>query len=114
MAKQPPDNLTGAYPLAGNLYIQAGSSGFTGTLTDASDMSIRTNLTAVECAVISCDDTYGSATGTEYSAGVNIQNLAIERVVSSGAVTVTRSTTAAAAGEQKFSYILIGTQDDTN
>jgi len=114
MAKQPPDNVTGAYPLYGNLYIQCGKTGFTGTLTDASDMTIRTNLSTIECAICSVDDTYGIATGTDGTAGVHVQNIAIDRSISSGAMTVVRSTQAAAAGEQTFSYIVIGTQDTTD
>lgn len=114
MAKQPPDSATGAYPFFGNLYIQAGSTGFTGTLTDASDMTIRTNLTTIKCAVATIDDTYGIATGTDAHAGVHSQQIAIDRTPASGAVTVYRSTSAAAAGEQTFSYFMIGTQDATD
>lgn len=114
MAKQPPDNVTGAYPLYGNLYIQCGKSGFTGTLTDASDMTIRTNLSTIECALCSVDDTYGIATATDAHAGVHSQQIAIDRAISSSAFTVLRSTSAAAAGEQTFSYLVIGTQDTTD
>jgi len=114
MANQPPNNVSGAYPLFGNKYIQFGSTGFTGANTDVSDVSIRTNLARIDCAVVTIDDTYGIATATDYDAGVHLQNLSIERIVSSGAVTVTRSTEAAAAGEQTFSYVLIGDVDTTD
>ena len=113
--RQPRDVVSGAFPLYGNKYIQFGSEDpWTGTATDESDASIRTNLTNIDCAMISCDDTYGVATGTDGTVGIHVQNLAIERVVSSGAVTVTRSTQAAAQGQQTFSYVLIGDVDATD
>jgi len=115
MAKQPNDSVSGAVPFFGNKYIQFGSENpWTGNATDESDASIRTNLTNIECAMISIDDTYGVATGTDGTVGVHVQNLAIERIVSSGAVLVSRSTQAAAQGGQTFSYILIGNVDATD
>ena len=115
MAKQPPDGLGGAIPFYRNKYVECGSSGFTGTLTDASDMTIRTQLTSIDCAMITCEDTYGIASGTDGHVGIHPQMLAFDRgSISSGAVTIVRSTAAAAAGEQKFSYWLVGDIDDTN
>lgn len=115
MAKQPNDVVSGAYPLYGNKYIQFGAaSPWTGDATDESDATIRTNLTKIDCAMITIDDTYGVATGTDGTVGVHVQNLAIERVVSSGAVAVVRSSQAAAQGAQSFSYVLIGDIDATD
>lgn len=112
MAKQPGDSCTGAVPFYGNKYIQFGSlDPWTGEATDESEASIRTNLTTVECAMATIDDTYGLAIGTDAAANTYLE---IERVVSSGAVTISRTTSAAALGGQSFSYLMIGTQDDTN
>lgn len=112
MAKQPNDVVSGAYPFYGNKYIQFGSlAPWTGTATDESEASIRTNLLNIDCAIISIDDTYGLAIGTDAAANLYME---IERVVSSGAVTVSRSTQAASLGNQSFSYILIGDIDATD
>ena len=112
MGSQPPNNVTGAVPLYGDRYIQHGSEDpWTGTATDESDALIRTNLTEIDTAVISVDDTYGIAIGTDAD---NNMYLAIERVVSSGTVKVVRTTQAASLGQQSFSYIMIGTQNTTD
>ena len=112
MAKQPNDVVSGAYPLYGNKYIQFGSlAPWTGTATDESDASIRTNLTNIDAALVTVDDTYGLAIGTDGAANLYLE---IERVVSSGAVTVSRTTQAASLGNQSFSYILIGDIDATD
>ena len=112
MAKQPNDVVSGAYPLYGNKFIQFGSMApWTGTATDESEASIRTNLTSIDCAICSVDDTYGLSIGTDSAANMYLE---IERVVSSGAVTVSRTTQAASLGNQSFSYILIGDIDATD
>jgi len=112
MAKQPNDVVSGAVPLYGNKYIQFGSlAPWSGDATDESEASIRTNLTNIECAVVSIDDTYGLAIGTDAAANMYLQ---IERVVSSGAVVVSRTTQAASLGNQSFSYIMIGNVDSTD
>lgn len=114
MAKQPPDNCSGAYPLFGNKYIQFGNNNyFSGTATDESEAFIWTNLTHVDTGIALADDTYAAGTGTDGTVGVHVMNLLVERVVSSGLVKVSRSTQAGAQGACPFSYILIGDQDDT-
>jgi len=113
---KPPDNVSGAYPLCANKYIQFGSSGFTGAYTDKSDMEIRTNLKQIDCAIVTIDDTYGGSSATDYSSVAHIHKMGIERVVSSGAVKIVRSTqaTAIGAGSPTYSYILIGSVDSTD
>lgn len=104
--KQPPDNVSGAVPLFGNKYIQYGSTAFTST---ESDCAIRTNLTAIDCGIVTVDDTGAIATATDASVD---SMLAVERVISSSAFMIVRSTQHAASNSaQTFSYIVIGDAD---
>lgn len=113
MAKQPPDVVSGAYPLYGNKYIQFGSlSPWTGDATDESDASIRTNLTSIDVGIVTLDDTSGVSIGTD-GAGTNYF-IQVERVVSSGAFLVVRDTQSASLGTQSFSYLIIGDIDATD
>ena len=110
MGNQPPDNCSGAVPLFGRYYIQFGREDpWTGTATDESNATIRTNLTTIEMGIATVDDTDCVAEGTD---ATKSEVLYVEPVVSSGAVTVHRKTNGAST--QSFSYILIGTQDVTD
>ena len=112
MAKQPNDVVSGAVPFYGNKYIQFGRlAPWSGDATDESDASIRTNLTTIECAICSVDDTYGLSIGTDAAANMYLE---IEPVIASGAFTVSRTTQAASLGNQSFSYLVIGTVDATD
>jgi len=110
MSKQPNEGAaSGAYPLYGNKYVQFGSHAFT---TTASDYAVRTNLTNIEVGVVTYDDTIAVTLGTDTAAN---SNLAIERVLTSGAFLVVRSTQDAANHTgATFSYIVVGNVDATD
>jgi len=110
MANQPNEGgVSGAIPFYGNKYIQFGSLAFT---TTESDKAIRTNLSNIEVGLVTYDDTVASATATDAAAN---SNLAVERVISSGAFLVVRSTQDAANhSAATFSYVCIGNVDATD
>lgn len=106
------DSFPGLVPFGGGeqaLYMQAGNDVFDGIYTDATDMPIRTSLTVVDSAVFTVGETYSPTTDqamTEYV-------LFCDRAVSSGTVSVFRSSQGAVSG-LKYSYILIGRVESTD
>lgn len=93
----------------GNLYIQVGTSSFSGVYTDTTDMPLRTQLTHVDFAAAVVYDTYSPATDaamTEYVLFVDV-------AVSSGAVNVYRSSQGAVSG-LPYKYVLIGRVETTD
>ena len=111
MARVSREGFPGLIPIGGstNLYLQIGNSAFSGAATDSTDVTIQTQLTHVDFAAAVADDTVSPATDatmTEYG-------LFVDRVPSSGAVSVNRSSQGAVSG-LTFSYCLIGRVSDTN
>jgi hypothetical protein len=93
----------------GNLYIQVGTSSFSGIYTDTTDMPLRTQLTHVDFAAAVVYDTYSPATDatmTEYILFVDV-------AVSSGAINVYRSSQGAVSG-LPYKYCLIGRVETTD
>jgi hypothetical protein len=93
----------------GNLYIQVGLSSYTGVATDVTDLAIRTQLTHVDYAAATVYDTYSPATDATMTEYV----LFVDTAVSSGAVTVYRSSQGAVSG-LPFKYVLIGRVETTD
>lgn len=105
------DAYPGLIPLAGSydLFIQVGDGAFSGVYTDTTDVPVRTQLTSVKFGMAQVYDTYSPATDatmTEYG-------LFVDRAVSSGTVSVYRSSQGKVSG-LPFNYILIGTVNATD
>jgi len=113
MARLTRDAFPGLIPIAGSvdLYMQTGQSNFNGVYTDVTDISIRTQLTDIDFASAQVYDTQQPATDASHDA------LFVDVTPSSGAITVYRSTQAAAnygASGMPFRYLLIGKVDATD
>lgn len=100
--------VEGLTPIAGGYFMQWGTSSFT---NDATDMTIRTNLTHVDFAVAA----YNVAAATAQLATDAGFALSITTSVSSGTLTVSRDATSATdATDAAFSYLLIGRKYSTD
>lgn len=111
MARLSRDSFPGLIPLGGSaeLYLQVGKGTFSGVYTDSTDMPLRTQLTHVDFGVVSVAETYSPATDatmTQYS-------VFSDYAVSSGAITLFRSSQAAVSG-LPFKYVLIGRVEATD
>ncbi len=106
------DSFPGLIPIGGgeqDLYIQYGKLAFSGVYTDSTDMPIRTSLTHIDGVTFTIAETYSPATDatmTEYQ-------LFCDGAVSSGTVTVFRSSQGAISG-LPFFYELKGRVEATD
>ena len=85
MAKQPNDGFPGCFPLFGDLYIEFGTGSYS---TTDSEATVRTQIDEIVYGQAGVNDTFSPAT----DAGV-MDTLHVGTSVSSGTVTITRSST---------------------
>lgn len=96
----------GAIQLGGpnsGLLMEVGRASFSGDYAATTDMPIRTSLTEITAAFAQVYDTYSPATDSTMTA----YSLFVDVAVSSGTVSVYRSSQAAISG-LTFNYMLIG------
>ena len=110
MARLSRDSFPGLIPLGGsdNQYLQIGSGAFSGVYTDSTDMPLRTQLTHVDFGIVSIAETYSPTTDNTMTPYAVYSDFA----VSSGAITLTRSSQGAVSS-LPFKYVLIGRVEDT-
>ena len=113
MAHVSRDAFPGLTPLGGGetgYYIQVGKGAFSGVYTDSTHAPIRTQLTVVDAMFAQVNDTYSAATDANTS---KIYQLNCDPAVSSGTVSVYRSSQGALSG-LPFNYVLIGRVESTD
>ena len=95
---RPNDGFPGLIPLGEDLYIDVGRGTYS---TTDSEATVRTQLDEIAFGIAGVNDTFSAAT----DAGV-MDTLHVGLAVSSGAVTITRSSKATSGAT--FFYMLIG------
>jgi len=114
MARLSRDSYPGLIPIGGGerpLYMQVGSGNYNGAYTDVTDISIRTQITDIDFASAQVYDTQQPATEADHS------TLFFDVSVSSGAITLYRSTQAKAtygSSGMPFRYCIIGRVESTD
>uniref|UniRef100_A0A6M3L234 Uncharacterized protein n=1 Tax=viral metagenome TaxID=1070528 RepID=A0A6M3L234_9ZZZZ len=110
MAKTPHDLLGGPIPLYGNYYLEFGRSTFTNNETDT---TIQTQMNTIKAALVCYNDDNLITLCTDSG---NLE-LAISSDISSGTIAVSRGGKSAGLADMTdsgFSYLVLGTIDDTN